>query len=961
MKTKIFNRSCILAAAALSLAMMSCEKAGVQWHSGDEVRFAAVSGSADTKAAYSGVSAAGKERIDWQPGDMIRIHCAEASAPDDHHADYSVSTVDAPSSGSAVSTAHIAVSGGVGLRWGDESASHHFYAVYPSPSAGGATQSISANTITATIPAVQSIAGTVSQADGNYVATPDLKSMVMTAKTVSTPAALSDEEVFLGFTSLTTAIQFVIKNDSGSEMKLTQVQLISGNGKTSAEPVISGAFSIDLDRTGVASGTEVKPFTGNDYTITYGQDYPLCTCTAATSTNQASDRTLTIVVGTDAEPLKLAVGKTFTFTFFLNPVNDFNDLTFKLVKAGGSWQSTRLGYTDGDGIFFPRHKKSTVAGLLIPEGAVWRTSYDADVLNWEGISNGIDMHDPVLDPSSIITPWDSGITEEMGLDDFHYVLSSSSDEVTFRNTSATQTKDIWIRSARIVSGEHDAIKEAVPFNAEYSIDDGATWLPYDASATGVSGFDAENNPGFSDFSETSLTARARGIDRSGKFLWEHDNVFASDWDLSKCGVGGEFNSSNPVNTSNCYIVKHPGSYRIPLVYGNSVKNGVAVTDGYVATGVDPHMLQTMVNAQGNGIQDAYVLSDLSLEPNTAPVNPAAALLWCDAKENGELLIDDVCLHGSGESAYISFSTCSAENMVEGNAVIVLYDDADADGYDEGEALWSWHIWVSAQALTSDDTGTVGSVSFMPCNVGFCSRNIIRYETDENFKTFKVRLTQTEGDASPIIITINQPDTIETENEHSPYYEFGRKDPYVGNTGSYSTAEAFYGPDGEVATMPVGGASLFPPGSSNAAVATSTLAKFIRYPGTYSVNNLMTDYFLNLWSLNMTEPLVKTVYDPSPYGYRLASKSEFEVLCSFGEWIYDDCGMKFYGDDRLYFPGFAFLLSGSGALGNNWTSCRYWTGDNNSTAGGWYLFCAPSNLDVRSNNGTAGFSVRSVLE
>ncbi|MDO5443114.1 MAG: hypothetical protein Q4G10_05535 [Bacteroidia bacterium] len=417
-KTKSYISAGILAAVALSL--VSCEKIVERYRSGEEIKFAVASGSVDTKASYSGAVSGIKERIDWQNGDLMRIYCAEASTPDDHYSDYSVSSVETPSSGSAVSTAHIVSSGESGLRWGEDGVDHHFYAVFPSPSAGGATQSISANTVTASIPASQGYVGTISQTDGNYIAAPDLKNMVMTAKaTYTTETFPDDDEVFLSFTPLTTAIQFVIKNDTGGDLKLTAVQLISGDGKTSSEPVISGAFSVNLNQTGVASGTEVKPFTGNDYTITYGQDYPLCTSTAATSTDQAADRTLTISVGTEAAPLTLAAGKTFTFTFFLNPVSDFNDLTFKLIKTGGNWQSTRLGYTDGDGVFFPRHKKSTVAGLLIPEGAVWHVGFYPEVINWlEAVvddSGHIDLTQPLLSEGAFVSNWSMGEDEDISL------------------------------------------------------------------------------------------------------------------------------------------------------------------------------------------------------------------------------------------------------------------------------------------------------------------------------------------------------------------------------------------------------------------------------------------------------------------------------------------------------------------------------------------------------------------
>ena len=390
----------ILAFSMAVASVTSCQEKIRGFTKGETVRFSVGTDASGTKAAYSGQVVDKIERIDWQEGDLIRIYCGQVSEPSDKFADYRV-TGDIKASGSN-STARIEGADGVGLRWGE--GSHTFYAVFPSPdnngvvtgidvspyASGGVKSSVTTNingaTVTANLPADQAIIGGIVETpsgSGNYLAAPDLKNMLMTAKSnVYTPEiGIPEGTVFLSFTPLSTAIKFTIKNGTGAELALTDVQLISGNGKESAY-VISGAFSVDLDQTGITADTEVQPFSGNPFKITYSRNYPLCTSEVTTSTNMA-DRTLTISVGTDEEPLRLAVDKELTFTFFLNPCHHFDDLTFKLIKSGGSWMSTRLGYTDGDGVFFPRHKKSTVTGLLVSEGAQWRVSYEPDVTPWD--------------------------------------------------------------------------------------------------------------------------------------------------------------------------------------------------------------------------------------------------------------------------------------------------------------------------------------------------------------------------------------------------------------------------------------------------------------------------------------------------------------------------------------------------------------------------------------------------
>lgn len=376
-----------LLATAVLFTFGSCQDSLVQFRTGELIRFSAGIEMPTTRATYSNDNGGTIERIDWNENDLIRIYCAQASEPKDNkYADYKVSSVTAATTGSAVSTAVIEGTGGVGLRWG--SGDHTFYAAYPSPEAEGITTSIAANVVTAELPAVQAIAS-LEESDGNYVAKPDLKNMLMTSSSVWNPTTgIPDASVFLNFTTLTTAIQFTIKNGTGRTLNLVDLQLISGNGRANAA-VTNGVFTVDLENS--AKPADEKPYDDSEYTVTYSRSYP--SCTGTNNSTVISDRTLTIPVGTESEPLELADGKTLSFTFFLVPTHHFRDLTFKFTEAGGGWKSTRLGYTDDDGIFFPRFKKSAVNGLLIPEGAQWYLNYLTSVTPWDeenGISDSFD-------------------------------------------------------------------------------------------------------------------------------------------------------------------------------------------------------------------------------------------------------------------------------------------------------------------------------------------------------------------------------------------------------------------------------------------------------------------------------------------------------------------------------------------------------------------------------------------
>ena len=314
MNIKSLKIIAFLSAAALCLS--ACQKEGFRFREGDAVRFSV--GSAGTKAAYSGDAGSGTG-INWQVDDTLRIYCAAVSEPECKYADYRVSSVENPPS-----KARIAGLGGVGLRWG--TGEHTFYAVYPSPEDGGVTasvsigeyadggtkasvsRSISGATVTAKLPASQRTVS-MSNSGVNYVAAPDFKNMLMTAKsnTYTEDTGITDE-VFLSFIPLTTAVQFTITNQTKAELAIKSVSL------TSASSALNGKFSVDIDNTSTPS-----PINFGNTTVTYHHPYPACTYTG--SVNDAT-RTVTINF---ASPIELsynadpAQSGTLTFTFFLQP------------------------------------------------------------------------------------------------------------------------------------------------------------------------------------------------------------------------------------------------------------------------------------------------------------------------------------------------------------------------------------------------------------------------------------------------------------------------------------------------------------------------------------------------------------------------------------------------------------------------------------------------------------------
>lgn len=368
----------ILAAFVAALSLASCQKTFDNGSgAGREVRFRIVSNAVSnyTKAAYSGITDNNRERIDWETDDQIRIYCAQAVKPAGKYADYMVTSVETPSSEHPeVSAAHIKAIDGNGFVWGD--GIHTFYAVYPKPQGDCIAQSISGKDVSASLAKTQgSSEETVSGHNTTFV--PDLKkNMLMTAKAVFNPQTDSEGSVSLNFIPLVTAVRFTIINRTGKDLSVETVSLLSESSP------LNGPFAADLDNTSTPEAIDL----GNE-TITYTRSYPECTVTEeVTDARKSVDIHTGKTLSFDED---VAGCGSLTFTFLLLPAQNLDDLTFKLTKDNGDWMSSRLSYTDGSGIIFPRFMKTEVEGVFIPgEKVQWTIKYGPEVASW---NTGVDQ------------------------------------------------------------------------------------------------------------------------------------------------------------------------------------------------------------------------------------------------------------------------------------------------------------------------------------------------------------------------------------------------------------------------------------------------------------------------------------------------------------------------------------------------------------------------------------------
>ncbi len=290
-------------------------------------------------------------------------------------------------------------------------------------------------------------------------------------------------------------------------------------------------------------------------------------------------------------------------------------------------------------------------------------------------------------------------------------------------------------------------------------------------------------------------------------------------------------------TANCYVVSKPGFYKIPMVYGNAIKNGATNRDSYVSSATGTSILANFLDHKGIGIstgndtKDPWVSQKYSITKT--------GLIWMDS----ENLVEGIAMTGSSgakENKYLTFYLDKA-NFTQGNAIVAAYDA-------EGLVAWSWHIWVTDANLSPIPVkNLVQEINFLPVFLGWCEP---KSEKSKNGDTFG----------------------------NCVFYQWGRKDPILGTKGSgNNTSKVYYGAKGYV------------DGSFKSAYLKDDIKSYIQNPGTMNSSADMDKKYTNLWSIdagvnaNVVDMPKKTVYDPSPAGFCVPPAISFTGFTKNGAW------------------------------------------------------------------------------
>lgn len=426
----------------------------------------------------------------------------------------------------------------------------------------------------------------------------------------------------------------------------------------------------------------------------------------------------------------------------------------------------------------------------------------------------------------------------------------------------------------------------------------------------------------------------------------------------KGSAGNYWNLSNLTgtatvqNTANSYLISAPGYYRIPLVYGNAIKGGADNPGSYKTSHTGTYILTNFKDHANHDITSPYINVQNGSDPATQ-----ASIVWTD--QSG--IVDGLSVTNAGANSFVNFHV-PADKIKNGNAVIAVKNAS-------GTIMWSWHLWFNHDdvlATTTVVNHQGHTYNFTKQTLGFA---YLKWDgsTYDKARVTRVVVEQAVSNGGVkqrgyIDITQNSGNVKEIS---SALYQFGRKDAMPG-------------------TDALAQGSFTQNGGDNMSIPNG-----IQNPGTFYTNGLSWDdnppsgySYYNLWSMENTiirwndNAVVKTIYDPSPAGFKMPASNAFTGFTTNGQnggtmnvngaW---DNGWNFNNkitspDATVYFPALG-LRSGNidGSLDYVGYFGHYWSAVPGYAGSGCYLNFSQRNVYPQNDrfNRACGFSVRPVSE
>ena len=354
------------------------------------------------------------------------------------------------------------------------------------------------------------------------------------------------------------------------------------------------------------------------------------------------------------------------------------------------------------------------------------------------------------------------------------------------------------------------------------------------------------------------------------------------YDLSMYNYKGQ---STPRNTANSYLISAPGYYKIPLVYGNGMKNGAVNSHAYISqaptgTANEKYVLRNFKDHNGQNITHPWITYS-----NSGANRPdGAKIVWTD--QSG--IVEESSLRISPDRSFVQFRI-PQDKIKNGNAVIAVTKN--------DVVVWSWHLWFDH----NDVLETIKCTNAQNIDYDFTKKELgymyLKWDKSafEKPRVARVKVEQTIGNGTKEFAYINIKQNPGRDWKLAcTLYQHGRKEPEPGvktvSDGAFNHIHGY--------TLP--------------------LQDIIQNPGSHfnlsdgwNKPSPLDNYFMycNLWSMDNTswegdnQVVVKTIYDPCPVGFHLPPAKAFTGFALGGRsWGSAEAELNIVGgwDDGYHF-------------------------------------------------------------
>ena len=643
--------------------------------------------------------------------------------------------------------------------------------------------------------------------------------------------------------------------------------------------------------------------------------------------------------------IRFAVGQNLSWNKTIDKVEIRNAIMkskYKLSNEfsgiGATWDNT--GATRGT---------ATLSGLSVntssnPNVTIMGTTGDnftfymiPQVLTGNSVTAYVHFTDNTEITATLKGEWKAGTTRTLKLSEtnstWNYVLTPT-DPSRAANYDETQSQAYGITSYREDPATHQQQAVAwkvVGYDADgdgtFSMSEKPAWLTSLSKTEGDGGTAADQGTATLKGAEDFLAKRNKGLKEATAL-----GSASVPYDLSLHNVQG---ATIARSTANSYVISAPGHYRIPLVYGNAIENGNNNPSSYQTSNTGTYILSNFQDHAGHAIDDPWI------EKTHGGANASvdgAEVVWADAAD----LVHSPSITHDGGNAFLDFEVTAAD-IQSGNAVVAVTKGSGASK----TVLWSWHLWFAPK----DALDKIKVTNHQNVNYYFTKEALGWKPTQwsgstyDKPRTVKVKVEQTIANNSTkqaAVINITQkPGNV--RKGLTTFYQFGRKDAFPGVAKADLASNSHF-------TENAGGNMSIENGIQHPDNFYTWSSSWYSAPPTgYS--------YYNLWSADNTTTgfndnhVVKTVYDPSPVGFKMPASNAFTGFTANGQ---DEGTRNIDGTDNVqtYYKNFGhnFWTSSSKTATIYFPASGYRDGSDGllrgELYGGWYWSAVPGNM----NNG-----------